>query len=394
MLASRGNSVVGTDHKRDVVRRLQAGELTFEEAGMAGLFDAAVGGGKIEFTMNYREAGVYIIAVPTPFNKQTKRIDARDVVKAARSVLSVCPKGAVIVVESTLAPGTVDKYLRPLAEAAGFTPGKDIHLAHAPERIIPGSLVYELENNSRVIGTDDREVGERLGALYATFCKAEIVLTDIRTAEMSKVVENTYRDINIAYANELAWICKADGLNVHEIIRIANKHPRVNILSPGPGVGGHCISVDPWFLVGGYPTLADLIRTARNVNDSMPEYVLERVSDILDSRGVTDLGRVGLYGLTYKEDVDDIRESPTLQLLELMRRHLAKGVRVYDPFVSEKVAENQYFDFDEFLSGLDMLVIMVAHSHIKQEAGRLGGLGGLAVLDTRNACGVPGAFLL
>src|SRR5699024_2050788 len=235
-----------------------------------------------------------------------------------------------------------------------------------PERILPGNMVYELKHNSRTIGADEKIAGEKVKKVYETFCESEIVITDIRSAEMSKVVENTYRDVNIAFANELAKIARSDDLDVYEIIRIANKHPRVNILNPGPGVGGHCISVDPWFLVGDYPGLTNLILTARHVNDSMTEHVLERVHDIMEEKGLTDLSKVGLYGLSYKANVDDTRESPTLQLLESMRKHLAPELKVYDPHVKTKITENQYFDFDNFLNDVDFVVIMVGHDHIKE----------------------------
>ena len=166
---------------------------------------------------------------------------------------------------------------------------------------------------------------------------------------MSKVVENAYRDINIAYANELVKICREAGVDVYELIRIANKHPRVSILTPGPGVGGHCISVDPWFLVGDYPGLANIILAARKINDSMPEYVLERISWIMEKNNILSIERVGVYGLTYKENVDDIRESPTLQLIDCMKRHLAKGIKVYDPYVKDDIVEKQYHDFQQFI---------------------------------------------
>lgn len=199
---------------------------------------------------------------------------------------------------------------------------------------------------------------------------------------MTKVVENTFRDINIAFANELAKICRQDNMDVYEIIKIANKHPRVNILQPGPGVGGHCISVDPWFLVGDYPSLSLLIHEARKINDSMPEFVLERISCIMEEKGITDVSRVGLYGLTYKEDVDDVRESPTLQLLENMKRHLASGVKVFDPMVANKATvPNMYEDFDEFLNDIDILVVMVAHSHLKENMNKVKDK---VILDTRN----------
>lgn len=380
MLSSHGVEVIGVDYNAEIVASLDRGEIPFEEKGIDEVFRKAVANG-ISFTTKYPSCGVYIIAVPTPYNPKDKKIDARYVVGAIEAVTEVCPKGAVIVIESTVSPGTTDRSVRPLLERKGLTCGEDIHLAHAPERIIPGNMIYELEYNNRTIGADSREVGERVREIYRSFCQGEIVVTDIRTAEMTKVVENTYRDINIAYANELMRICREDDLNVYEIIRIANMHPRVNILQPGPGVGGHCISVDPWFLVGDYPGLATLIRHARMINDNMPEFVLERMHAIMERHGIRDVSRVGLYGLTYKENVDDTRESPTLQLLNNMKRHLAYGVKVYDPMVKSDMVANQYHDLDAFLRDVDMVVVMVGHDEIKQQSGKLSSK---AVLDTRH----------
>ncbi len=391
MFAAHGNEVVGTDYNAAIVEKLQAGELSFEEKGLPELFQSAVASG-IQFTTAYQKTDLYIVAVPTPYDKASKRIDPRYVIGAVQDVMQVCPKGATVVVESTISPGTIDRFVRPVVEAAGFTIGEDIHLVHAPERIIPGNMVYELQHNSRTIGADEPAIGEKVKAAYATFCQGEIVVTDIRTAEMTKVVENTFRDINIAYANELAKICRSDGMDVYEIIRIANKHPRVNILNPGPGVGGHCISVDPWFLVGDYPMLAKLIKCARLTNDSMPEFVLGRIADVMRERGITDARRVGLYGLTYKEDVDDVRESPTLQMLENLERHLAAGqVKVYDPMVKRDLVPNQYHDFDAFLRDVDLVVILVGHSELKAQMDKLRDK---VVLDTRHICTLPGVYTL
>ena len=391
MFAAHGNEVVGTDYNAAIVEKLQAGELSFEEKGLPELFQSAVASG-IQFTTAYQTTDLYIVAVPTPYEKASKRIDPRYVVGAVQDVMQVCPKGATVVVESTISPGTIDRFVRPVVEAAGFTIGEDIHLVHAPERIIPGNMVYELQHNSRTIGADEPAIGEKVKAAYATFCQGEIVVTDIRTAEMTKVVENTFRDINIAYANELAKICRSDGMDVYEIIRIANKHPRVNILNPGPGVGGHCISVDPWFLVGDYPMLAKLIKCARLTNDSMPEFVLGRIADVMRERGITDARRVGLYGLTYKEDVDDVRESPTLQMLENLERHLAAGqVKIYDPMVKRDLVPNQYHDFDAFLRDVDLVVILVGHSELKAQMDKLRDK---VVLDTRHICTLPGVYTL
>lgn len=208
---------------------------------------------------------------------------------------------------------------------------------------------------------------------------------------MTKVVENTYRDINIAFANELAKICRAGDMDVYEIIRLANMHPRVNILSPGPGVGGHCISVDPWFLVGDYPGLANIILAARKINDSMPEFVLNRVSEIMDAEKLQDISRIGIYGITYKENVDDVRESPTLQLMECMRRHLASGVKVYDPNVGREVVENQYHELDAFLNDIDLIVIMVGHDEIIENMEKIKDK---IILDTRNICRADAAYRL
>lgn len=390
MFASSGHEVIGTDYKKELVDTLNEGKVTFKEEGLSELFKSARKGG-IVFTNRYEQAEMYIVAVPTPYIKTNKRIDPKFVVSAVEDVLNVCPKGAILVVESTISPGTIDKFVRPAVKAKGFTPGVDIHLVHAPERIIPGSMMKELVQNSRTIGADSSEIAEKVKAAYASFCKGEIVTTDIRSAEMTKVVENTYRDINIAYANELAKICRAAQLDVYEVIRIANRHPRVNIMQPGPGVGGHCISVDPWFLVGDYPDLVNIILAARKINDSMPDYVIARMSEIMKEHGLRDITKVGLYGLTYKEDVDDVRESPTLQMLEKLEEHLSYGVRVYDPIVTKPIVENQYNDFSAFLDGLELVVVLVGHSHIKSHQDMLGGK---LVLDTRNVITLPDVYRL
>ncbi|MCS7459888.1 nucleotide sugar dehydrogenase [Paenibacillus doosanensis] len=390
MFASNGMRIVGTDSNNDLIIRLNLGKLTFDEKGLEELFQQALEH-QISFTNEYEPSEIYIIAVPTPYIKKSKQIDPKHVISAVQSVLKVAPPGAIIVIESTVSPGTIDRYIRPVIRESGFEIGKDIHLAHAPERILPGNMVFELTHNSRTIGSDDQTIGECLKKIYSSFCKAEIVVTDIKTAEMTKVVENTYRDINIAFANELAKICNRDHMDVYEIIKIANKHPRVNILQPGPGVGGHCISVDPWFLVGDYPDLVNIILTARNINDEMPEYVLRRIREIMKANGIKDISRIGLYGLTYKEDVEDTRESPTLQLLEKMDEHLAFGIKSYDPFIQYTIVENQYFDFDDFLSEIDLIVVLVAHSHIKENSHKLKNK---IIFDTRNTLSVHGTYKL
>lgn len=380
MMASHGVEVVGTDYNKELVKTLQEGHTTFKEDGLEELFAAAVDAG-ITFSTEYQHTDTYIISVPTPYDKFSKKVDPRYVIAAVKEVMRVAPKGCTVVIESTISPGTIDRYVRPEIEAGGFRIGEDLHLVHAPERIIPGNMVYELLHNNRTIGADNPEIGEKIKAFYASFCQGDIVVTDIRTAEMTKVVENTFRAVNIAFANELSRICRHDNMDVYEIIRICNMHPRVNILNPGPGVGGHCISVDPWFLVGDYPQLAKVIDESMKTNDSQPSFVLNRIYEIMEENHITDNRRVGLYGLTYKENVDDVRESPTLQMLEAQRHHLARPLKVYDPLVTHEITENQYYDFDEFLDGIDLVVLMVKHDHLKANWDKLRGK---VILDCHN----------
>lgn len=380
MLAASGNEIIGTDFNKELVDILQKGKTTFEEKGLDDLFKEASSKG-ITFTTEYVNTDKYIITVPTPYDKDNKKIDPSYVIRAVNSVLEVCKENTLLIIESTVSPGTIDKYIRPEIEKSNFELGKTIHLIHAPERILPGNMIHELRFNSRTIGADSIEQGNKVKKIYKTFCESDIAVTDIKTAEMSKVIENTYRDINIAFANELAKICRFDDMDVYEIIKVANMHPRVNILNPGPGVGGHCISVDPWFLVGDYPELTNIISSARHINDSMPDFVLKRLSEVMEENGITDRNKVGIYGLTYKQDVDDTRESPSLQLFDSMRKHLAPPLKSYDPMVKNKIVENQIMNFDEFLEDLDLVVVMVSHSHIKENLDKISNK---IIFDTQN----------
>ncbi|XZH20399.1 nucleotide sugar dehydrogenase [Clostridium perfringens] len=388
--AGAGIDVIGTDYNKEIVNTLNNGQVTFKEDGLYDLYKEALNRG-IEFSTEYAKTNKYIITVPTPYIKESKKLDPKYVISAVESVLDVCDKGTILVIESTVSPGTMDKFVRPIVEDRGFIIGEDIHLVHAPERIIPGNMVNELKNNSRTIGADNIEIGYEVKRWYETFCEGEIVVTDIKTAELSKVVENTFRDINIAFANELSRICRKEKMDVYELIKIANKHPRVNILTPGPGVGGHCISVDPWFLVGDYPEIVNIIKAAREVNDSQPDFVIDRIREVMNENGITDISKVGLYGLTYKENVDDLRESPTLQILEKLERYFVKGIKLYDPWIEEKKFENQYNNFIEFLEEAELVVVLVAHDHIKNNQNLLKSK---LVLDTKNILKIKNKYTL
>lgn len=379
MFAAHGESVVGTDCNKDVVEKLKMENIDSKENGLRELF--TLGKKNIKFSNDYISTDMYIISVPTPYDKNTKKIDPSYVVDAVKKIVEICLDNAVIVIESTISPGTIDVHIRNILAEQNVRLKKKLNIVHAPERIIPGNMINELKYNARVIGADDKNVAEFVKKKYASFCRGEIVTTDIKTAEMTKVVENTYRDVNIAFANELSKICRLAEIDVHEVIRIANMHPRVSILQPGPGVGGHCIAVDPWFLVGDYPQVTKVVLAARQVNSSMPEFVLNRISDIMLQHNIRDVSRLGLYGMTYKENIDDVRESPTLQLIELMNKNLAFGASVYDPFVNYKLVENQVFNFDEFLGGIDILVVMVAHDEILHAYSKIEDK---IILDTKN----------
>ena len=390
MFASKGINVVGTDINEQHVKDLNEGRLYFEEKGLEELFASARENG-IKFTTDYIKSDVYIVTVPTPYIEETKKVDMKYVVKAVNTILDICEKGTIIIIESTISPGSIDEHIRPAIQKRGFIIGEDIHLIHAPERILPGNMIYELEFNSRTVGADDEEIGYKVIDLYKSFCKAEIVLTDIKSAEMSKVVENTFRDINIAFANELAIICREAGLDVYEIIRIANKHPRVNILQPGPGVGGHCIPVDPWFLIGDYPNHTKLITSARKVNDRMPNYIYNRILEIMAEHNIDDFSKVGLYGLSYKQNVDDVRESPTLQLLNVIKENDQKTPHVYDPYIKNNIVDGQVQNIDKFIKNSEIIVIMISHSNLLND---LSNLDNKIVFDTRNSINVRGAYKL
>lgn len=385
MLASaNADKVTGTDINNELIDSLNRGKLSFKEAHLPEIFDKARQHG-IEFTTDYIAADIYIISVPTPYNKKTKKVEPIYILEALKEVLNSCGDQAIIIIESTISPGTIDNFVRPIVkERAG---GRTIHIVHAPERIIPGNMFLELKNNPRTIGADSYEIGAIVKNLYGSFCDGEIVITDIKSAEMSKVVENTFRDINIAFANELAKICNEGQMDVYEIIRIANNHPRVNILQPGPGVGGHCISVDPWFLVGDYPKLTNLITAARNVNNSMPDYVYTRLLEIMRKNNISDFSKVGFYGLTYKENVDDVRESPMLQLIESLEQkksEAVKQVHIFDPLVRKKIVDMQMLDFREFIATCEIIVIMTGHDHIEKN---IECFESKIILDTKNVLG-------
>lgn len=363
--ATHGVHVVGVDVNARVVRTLQNGGLHIHEPGLRTLVQAALKSGNLSISTQPEDAEAFIIAVPTPF-KEEKKADLSFVISATEAIVPYLKPGNLVILESTSPPRTTIDVVAPILERSGLKAGDDFYLAYSPERVLPGQILRELIDNARVVGGVDRASSEAGRDLYATFVRGEIILTNATTAEMVKLMENTYRDVNIAIANEFARLADRFGVDVWEAIELANRHPRVEILRPGPGVGGHCISVDPWFLVESAPDLTDLIRTARLVNDQQPEFVIGMLQ-----KAVGDLQnkRITLFGLAYKPDVDDLRESPAV---EIAQRLVTAGADVvaYEPFKLD--ANFSDFDMaqslDEALVSTDALVLLVAHSPLRDLA--------------------------
>ena len=358
MFAVAGQTVIGVDPSPRVQAALAAGRLPIEEPELKTLVTAALNAGNLHVQTRPALADAFIIAVPTPLDEATHRADLRYVEQAARDIVPFLRPGNLVVLESTVPPGTTRDVLAPILAESGLAPGRDIHLAHCPERVLPGRILFELAENDRLAGGLTPACAERAAQLYATFVKGSIMRTDATTAEMAKVMENTFRDVNVALANEFALIAEGVGVDVWEAIRLANHHPRVNVLRPGPGVGGHCIAIDPWFLVGAAPQQARLIRAAREVNDAMPAHVVARLAEVVAPPAL-----IALLGLTYKANVDDIRESPALRVAELV---VERGyrVRVCDPHLSSDTPglPAPLLPIEQAVHDAEAIVLLVDHA--------------------------------
>ncbi len=360
--ATHGLKVIGVDINQQVVSRLQAGDLHIYEPGLRTLVQAALLSGNLVVESQPQPCDAFIIAVPTPI-REDKRADMSYVISAAESIVPHLRRGSLVVLESTSPPRTTVDLVRSILERSGLQAGPDFRLAYSPERVLPGQILRELIENARVIGGIDRASAEAGRDLYAVFVRGEIILTDATTAEMVKLMENTYRDINIAIANEFSRLADRFGVDVWEAIALANRHPRVNILKPGPGVGGHCISVDPWFLVEAAPEIATLIRTARTVNDSQPHFVVELVRRVM---GNLPGCRIGALGLAFKPDVDDLRESPAIEICQNLA---AEGAQIvaYEPYKPEfhQNGLHTVTNLAAALDGAQALLLLVGHTALR-----------------------------
>lgn len=378
ILANKGFRVHGVDVREDVVATIAKGGIHIEEPDLDILVRSAVNSGQLSVGTKPEEADVFIICVPTPIQHDHSP-DLSFVDQASRAIRPYVRAGNLVILESTSPPHTTDRVVRPNAIPAELEVGRDIFVAHCPERVLPGRILLEAVQNDRVVGGITPACAARAKAFYESFVNGEVLAADAVTAEVTKLVENAYRDVNIAFANELSVLADQLDIDPWEVISLANRHPRVNVLSPGPGVGGHCISVDPWFLVHAAPELTPLMRTAREVNDHKPHYVVDHVARLARQFATP---KIGCLGLTYKADVDDLRESPSLEIVRELRALGVGEVLACDPYVSSaRFDEFPLLPLSDVLAQSHVLVLLTDHRQFKDVPRKV--LQEKVVVDTR-----------
>jgi UDP-N-acetyl-D-mannosaminuronic acid dehydrogenase len=359
MIARGGKRVIGVDIDDRLIARLAAGECPIHEAGVAAVFDDPATRRNFTATRAVPIADAYVIAVPTPLHARKKVADLDALETATASIVPKLRSGALVIVESTIPPLCCDEIIKPILERSGLRVGSDLLLAHCPERLYPGNVADEIIHNDRIIGGCNAEANRRASEIYASFVEGELLATDMLTAEFCKLIENTYRDVNIALVNELAMVAERIGTSIDAAIELANRHPRVSLLRPGIGVGGHCIPIDPWFIAEVAPEQTELIPAARRINDRMPHVIAGRIRRAV--AGVPD-PLIGVYGVTYKPDVDDQRESPAWEIIKLLQRDGFR-VEVADPIARIGAATS----LRELATDKDALVVLVPHAAARQE---------------------------
>lgn len=358
MFSNFGVDVIGVDVSKHVVETLNKGEIHIEEPGLGEMIKDAVSKGSFKASLTPEKADAFIIAVPTPnHDDEFLSCDLSYVITACKSIIPYLEKGNTVIVESTIAPRTMDDFVKPIFEEAGFKVGEDIYLAHCPERVLPGQILHELIYNNRIVGGITSACTEKAASVYEVFVKGEIIKTEAKTAELSKCMENTYRDVNIALANELTKVCYELDINALDVINMANKHPRVNIHQPGPGVGGHCLAIDPYFIYAKAPEVAKIIKLSRDTNRSMPHFVVEQVNKLID--GIEE-PKVAVFGVTYKGNVDDVRESPAMEIKEMLEEQ-GLTLNVFDPHVENP----EYVDLDTAVTNADLVLVLTDHNEYK-----------------------------
>lgn len=382
MFSNYGHEVIGVDVNSEIVDTLNKGDIHIEEPGLAKMIKDAVLSGMFKASMTPEKADVFIIAVPTPNNADAyMSCDMTYVMNACKSIIPFLDNQNTVIVESTISPRSMDDYVLPLFKSNGYIAGENIYLAHCPERVLPGQILNELVHNNRIVGGITEKCTNAAAEVYSAFVQGEIIKTEAKTAEMSKCMENTFRDVNIALANELVKICYDLDINALDVINMANKHPRVNIHSPGPGVGGHCLAVDPYFIYAKSPEYANIIKLARDTNNSMPEFVADLSGELLNG---IDNPKIAAFGVTYKGNVDDMRESPAVEIIELLKNR-GYVVSIYDPHVSHV----DFVDEETAVKDADLILVLTDHNEFKDmDHAKLAGLMKTPMLlDTKNIVG-------
>lgn len=376
LLGTKGYDVTGVDVSEKVVNTINEGKIHIVEPDLDLLVKSAVNAGKLRASLEPVKADVFIIAVPTPF-KDNHVPDLSYVTQASRAIAPYIEPGNLVILESTSPVGTTNDCVARILEEAGHKIGTEVFIAHCPERVLPGRILIELVQNDRIVGGINDKSTEVAAAFYNEFVSGEVLKTNAKTAELSKLTENSFRDVNIAFANELSMICDQEQIDVWELIRLANRHPRVNILQPGPGVGGHCIAVDPWFIVDRTPQISKLIRTAREVNDGKPGWVIKKVTEKAAKfkRPV-----IGCLGLAFKADVDDLRESPAVTIVKHLQQLDIGDIIACEPNIKHH-AEIILESFEEVVQKADILLVLVDHKEFKSLSAAK--LSEKIVIDTR-----------
>ena len=360
LFAKNNCDVLGVDVNKEIIKDLKDGIVHIEEPGISESINNALTEGRYHVSLKPDKADVFIITVPTPYVIEDLSCDLSYVISACKSILDYLEKGNTVIVESTIAPGSTNDIIKPIFEEAGFTIGKDLYLAHCPERVLPGQIMYELVNNNRIIGGVTEACTEKAAEAYGIFVKGKLLKTEAITAELSKCMENTYRDVNIALANELTKICEKIGANALDVIKLANQHPRVNIHNPGPGVGGHCLAIDPYFIYSKAPDTAKIIKLARDTNNRMPQFTVDNTKKIIQNYTDEYTPKIAVLGVSYKGNTGDTRESPAFEIISKLQKEGYK-IGVHDPHVEDE----SYLSLEDALDGASLALILADHNEFK-----------------------------
>jgi UDP-N-acetyl-D-mannosaminuronic acid dehydrogenase len=346
--------VVGVDINEEIIGNLNKGIIHIEEPGIADIIKKSVKNNTYKASLTPEKADAFIITVPTPYIIENYSCDLSYVITACETIIPYLEKGNTVIIESTIAPMSTDETIKPIFEKAGFTIGKDLYLAHCPERVLPGRILEELVHNDRIIGGVTPDCSVKASEVYGQFVEGNLMLTEAKNAELSKCMENTFRDVNIALANELTKICAEIGVNALDVIKMANKHPRVNLHSPGPGVGGHCLAIDPYFIYAKAPETAKIIKLARDTNNSMPEFVCKYVRKIIST------GKIAVLGISYKGNTGDDRESPAYEIIAELESD-GYEIAIHDPHIKR----DDLVSLADAIHGADLILILCDHNEFK-----------------------------